>query len=268
MEHDFLKQHKFQFRSYCHIVHEKYLKKSRIHFNGDSHLIHISKGNGRFSIDSEKYPLQAGDVIAVPPFCEFYFELFPGFEMCNIHYDLWLRNGELLCNSRILPLIFHPAYFGYCMKIFGKMDKEAPASIMLESMAHEIVIKHLVSNELQFSAWHMADNRMKKVYKALQSSKCLKYDSDKMAKLSSLSVSQMNRKFRNSFGFSPQKFWEKNRFDNICAALMENALSLGEITELFSFHDLPYFSKWFRKIAGCSPGEYRKRAEKGELGKI
>jgi AraC-like DNA-binding protein len=245
------------------------VKKSNAQVNSDLHIIHITGGCGKLFINSEVHALKKGMVLSIPPFVEFHFEIEPGFGMLNIHYRMWTGSGDPLEDLLELPFVFEPNYFSSCEKILNRL-KEAdalpfPEKLETETLAHELVMKHLASNRLLPAPNRSNDSRMDKIYKMLQSSDCLEYDAQKMAKSCFLSVSQMNRRFKHYFNVPPQKFWEKNRFNNVCRTLRENDKSLSEIADAFAFSDQAYFSKWFKKAAKITPLEYRRKLS-GEPG--
>ena len=249
---------------FCTAYYEKQARKFAVQVNTDSHVIHITGGHAKIFINSEEYVLKRGLVLNIPPFVEVYYEINPpGFSMLNIHYRMWTAEGEPMENFRELPLILEPSYFSKCERILNQMtdvmDLPSPENKGIEVLAHEVVMMHFMSNQLLPARPHTNDDRIDRIYKMLQSPSCLEYDAKKMAKSCCLSVSQMNRKFKHCFNTAPQKFWEKNRFNNICRALRENDKPLSEIAYDFAFTDQAYFSKWFKKTAKITPCKYRKK---------
>lgn len=262
MNNDILKNHRFQFLKLVSCLFSKYVEKSKTNFNDHSNLIHVINGNGRVFFSSKTYPLDKGVVIALPSFVECHFEYGAGIEMLNVHYNLWNKSGDLLDDIKRLPLVFKPDYFDFCEDVLKEMKKlvllPPDENLRTELMAHELVMKHYTSNPLLPSDSCPKDERISIIYKILKSPDCVEYDAKKMAKSCFLSVSQMNRKFKDCFKESPRRFWEKNRFNNICTALMESDKSLAEISNDFAFSYQSHFSKWFKHIAKTSPAEYRK----------
>ena len=263
MNIDILKNHRFQFIRFVSFLCKAHINKSKPNFNDHSNLIHIINGKGKVFFASDTYPLEKGVVIALPVFVECHFEYESGLEMLNVHYNIWRKDGEILDDIKRLPLLFKPDYFDYCEKLLKEMRKASacppPENFRTELMAHEIVMKHYTSNQLLPSDSCPKDERISKIYKILKSHGCVKYDAEKMAKACFLSVSQMNRKFKDYFREPPRKFWEKNRFNNVCHALTETDKSLAEIANDFAFSYQSHFSKWFKNIAKTSPAEYRRK---------
>ncbi|MCD4824065.1 MAG: AraC family transcriptional regulator [Phycisphaerae bacterium] len=103
------------------------------------------------------------------------------------------------------------------------------------------------------------DRRIEKIHDILISSDYRHYDARELAHTCCLSISQMNRLFLRTFHRSPQKFWEGQRLSAICVALKRNADPIGEIASEFGFDEPAYFSRWFKKRAGCSAIAYREK---------
>jgi AraC-like DNA-binding protein len=263
MDIEILRSHRFQFIKIVSFLAGMHLDKSKANFNDHSNLIHITNGKGKVFFGSEAYPLSKGVVIALPAFVGCHFEYEAGIEMLNIHYNIWNKGGEILDDLKRLPLVFKPDYFGCCEEILKKIQKmkmlPSPDDLRIELMAHEVVLKHFASNPLLPSDSCQKDERISIINKRLKSSGCIEYDAKKMAKSCFLSVSQMNRKFKFYFKESPRRFWEKNRYNKVCHALLDSNKPLAEIASDFAFSYQSHFSKWFKNIAKISPAEYRRK---------
>lgn len=257
------KNHKFQFINFCNVYHrEAHHNTLNINVNNDSHLIHVTKGTGSVTIDGcHKYPICRGVVIAVPQFTRYNMDINTDFKMMNFHYQLWLADGQFAEQRYQLPHVFHPDYFEICetkLIEMGKLTDDTPGNIFRKSkLAYEIVILHLSSNKLKEIPGRAVDERMSRIKNYLQSEACDHFDAGKLASLACLSKSQVNRKFRQVFGYSPQKYWEQHRFYKICSELKSSDRSIVQISEEFCFSSPFYFSRWFKKLAGCTPRDYR-----------
>ncbi len=85
-----------------------------------------------------------------------------------------------------------------------------------------------------------------------------------LARQSHLSDSSFYRKFHAEFGMSPVEWLLKLRIRKAMEFLIRSDMSTGEVANAIGFSDQLYFSRQFRKIAGCSPREYRSQ-EHGSL---
>lgn len=75
----------------------------------------------------------------------------------------------------------------------------------------------------------------------------------------SVSRSQLERKFRNSIGRSPQAEIRRVQVDRIKEMLTETDLPLKDLAAMTGFEHLEYMSVVFKRLTGITPGRYRKR---------
>jgi len=263
MNYELLCRHKFQFVSYCPVLHADASGVGRIHINDDCHLLHVTRGTGALFVEDEQHALGPGVVAAIPPFVRFYFKINAPFEMLNIHYRLWLENGDLMEEHAFLPVIFRPAGFKAVKTILRAMQntlkRDLPDKLLLAAMAHEIVTRHLVSTRLIGADCPVIDARLMNACRRLSAPDCAVFKAAEIARLCGLSASQMNRLFRKCFHMAPHKFWEKKRFVELCHQLRSTDKTASQIAARFGLEDAGYFSRWFKKMAGCTPSEYRQR---------
>ena len=73
-----------------------------------------------------------------------------------------------------------------------------------------------------------------------------------------LSAKQLTRIFTKFEGISPGEYITKRRVARIEKLILEDCLSLKQISELMNFNNEYYFNTFFRNHAGMPPGEYRK----------
>ena len=83
---------------------------------------------------------------------------------------------------------------------------------------------------------------------------------EKCSKITYLSVSQTIRTFRAAYGMAPYEYLNNRRIETAKLLLHNSALSIQEISERIGFQDKDYFSKYFKKKCGVTPGRYRKEA--------
>jgi len=259
-----LLNHKFQFVSFCPVFHADSSGPGRMHINDDCHLLHITRGAGAIFVEEKKYRLRPGMVAAIPPFVRFYFKINAPFEMLNIHYRLWLADGGPLEERAVLPIIFRPKYFGTLAKILRHMQemrqKDLPERLRLAPLAHEVVLLHLTSTPLREKERQIVDARLMNAGRRLSDPNCTAFRAAEVARLCGLSMSQMNRLFQKCFRMSPHQFWEQKRFGELCRQLRAGEHSVSQIAAQSGFEDAAYFSRWFRKMAGCAPAEFRRHS--------
>ncbi|MCK4982646.1 MAG: helix-turn-helix transcriptional regulator [Victivallaceae bacterium] len=260
MEQQILEKHKFQFISFIPVYH-KHGRRSPVCINNDSHLMHITCGTAVINVDGKSNRLHRGAVVFIPRQTTFVMGMSPDSEMLNIHYQIWLRGGEFLDDKLCLPYVFYPDYFDSCEQKLRRMmllsENTLPNMMQKASLSYDIISQHLSSCELVKTHRHVIADKIDQVAKYLRSDDCLVYDIEKVVQLACLSKSQLNRRFKQVFGISPHKYWEQQLLRKICIKIEQTQKTFTELAENFAFSSPYYFSRWFKKNAGCSPSSFR-----------
>jgi AraC-like DNA-binding protein len=83
---------------------------------------------------------------------------------------------------------------------------------------------------------------------------------EEMAVAAGCSVSVLERRMRRVFGLAPAQFVLRTRIDHARALLTGTTVPLAEVATACGFHDQPAFTRQFARLAGETPGQYRRRA--------
>jgi AraC-like DNA-binding protein len=260
-----LERHRFQFNSFCPVLHAEPTGGPKPQVNEDLHLLHITQGRAVLRLDGDSHALEPGVVVAIPPYAPFTFAIRPTFEMLNIHYQLWLADGLPLQERWCLPRLFRPADFTAIEHTLRDMKRllrqTGPDAVRLAALAHDVVLRHLSTTELiPVQCGRAVDARAERLRVQLTTPRSTRYAAPRAAAASALSVSQMNRLFRRAYGTSACQFWNQQRFGRVCAALAHSDLPVRDIARDCGFEDQAYFSRWFRSRSGVAPREYRRGA--------
>ncbi len=86
-----------------------------------------------------------------------------------------------------------------------------------------------------------------------------KITSEELAKVVGLSVSQLNRKFKDTMDDSPINYLLKIRIEKAAERLIKSDDNITEIAYICGFNNQTYFNRQFKKITGLSPRAYRKK---------
>lgn len=80
-----------------------------------------------------------------------------------------------------------------------------------------------------------------------------------MAKISCLSISAFERKFKKYFKITPTEYILKFRINQVCRSLVYTSKSISEIALECGFCDHSYMTRQFKKIMSCSPSKFRSK---------
>jgi transcriptional regulator GlxA family with amidase domain len=83
-----------------------------------------------------------------------------------------------------------------------------------------------------------------------------------LARMANLSLRQLQRRFKASFGVGPQQFLIKTRLLAACRALRETEGTLADVALACGFSDQSAFSRHFRQHFALTPSQFRHRAGK------
>ncbi len=100
---------------------------------------------------------------------------------------------------------------------------------------------------------------MEKVLAHLFTRHAEKIDFRHLARLVSLSVSQLDRRFKRLFQLTPQQFLLRVRVNAACQMLVATDRSILQVALRAGFYDQSYFTKHFRRQMGVTPLAYRKK---------
>ena len=83
-----------------------------------------------------------------------------------------------------------------------------------------------------------------------------------LAEISSLSIYQLNRRFRAVFGITAIQLITKKRIDAASEMLRKESTPIAEIAHACGYFDQSAFSRVFRRTVGLTPRQYRARHRK------
>lgn len=81
---------------------------------------------------------------------------------------------------------------------------------------------------------------------------------EEMADAAGCSVSVLERRMRRVFGLAPAQFVLRARIDHARALLDDPAVPLAEVALATGFYDQPALTRQFARLAGETPGQYRR----------
>jgi AraC-like DNA-binding protein len=79
-----------------------------------------------------------------------------------------------------------------------------------------------------------------------------------------ISISQLNKLFRKDLGFTPLTYWNKRRLLVAYSELSQKNQSIKSISYTLGFSSPSNFTRWFQRLAGTSPKEYRDNNEENQ----
>ncbi len=234
-------------------------------FNDDLHLNHVVDGYAVLVIHGRRIKVTPGEVFFIPPFTEHCVIKIEGvpLEMLNFHFHLRGGQGRTILDEFELPTTFTPRGLAkiqrdlkrwYEIWVTGKVAD----SQLVAAELHRVAAGYFLQNSKQVRVIQTRDGQMIALRNRIAHAAVKTYDAETFAHSVHLGVSQMNRRFRQSWGLSPKSYWQKIRLTQVRNALRYSDASLNAIAEQFEFSDVYYFSRWFKKMEGVAPGAFRR----------
>jgi transcriptional regulator GlxA family with amidase domain len=84
-----------------------------------------------------------------------------------------------------------------------------------------------------------------------------KIANDALAQVAGLSVWHFARVFKQTEGISPHRYVVQCRVNRTQELLADTDMPLSDIAIAAGFSDQSHYTRWFREIAGVTPGSYR-----------
>ncbi len=224
-------------------------------------LMLITEGEGIFISGKSIHHVRKGDIILPSPCIHCTLKPVPGKSVSRSF--VVFGNGHVasaFCSERIigkLPLIQHPAS-PEPARLMEKILEAAKEN--KNSAAFEIskLTYALLLEIIAFQKRKHCDIR-NKVFAAMECTVYKPYNIDEMAAACDMTRRTFNRFFRKTFQMTPVEYIRNLRMYYAASFLIGNRMSIKEIAEHFSYCNLSYFSRDFKKIFGCTPREYRNR---------
>lgn len=234
--------------------------------NRNWNLILLHSGKVELSINGKMFPIEPGDLLLLPPAVPRLFSVLEYWDVSWVHFNLdahlqytpeWQTNEagvmhihlpdkeiarfeKLFAEIYELCLIRNLGWYrlGYCL---------IQEIILRGNMINQ---KGLDPEHLAFASGVLADFSSMKI--------------EEIAGKCGLSRAAFFKKFKETFGVTPNIYREQLRLNKVREELEQSSRSIKEIAAELQFKSEFYLSARFKKMFGMSPTAYRKTFHSGE----
>lgn len=238
-------------------------KKVHHHTAFEVHI--VEQGYQIYEMDGRKYRIDPGDYLIIPP-------LVKHRVVCSAHNTVRF-SITFNCIDKELPEFTEPAY-----TLCGKLSPPVPDNLNFireEYKRNQGTSRLLIENRLLetivllFRVAGMKEKPGECTDTAIDArvSIAKQYVADNvelnltitdLAKYSHLSTKHLARLFHKFENISPSDYIKKQRVEHVAALLLDETLSLKDISERMNFNNEYYFNSFVKKNLGVPPGVYRK----------
>jgi AraC family transcriptional regulator of arabinose operon len=254
------------------LFHEGPAYSAYRHLGTDDWLLILTLGgSGRFGPDGDQFSSSAGDIVLIKPGVRHDY----GTSASAGHWDLlW---SHFHARAHWLEWLDWPVENGQLMRLQAE-GQALEAFVGHLQACHALASGALRRNEeLAMNALERAllaadafnphssqpgvDARIRQVMDFACRNLSRRLSLDVLAEVGGLSLSRFAHLFRQQTGTTPQQFVEQQRIAQARQLLELSSRSIKQISNDLGFDTQFYFSQRFRKHAGLSPREYRRRAQ-------
>ena len=121
------------------------------------------------------------------------------------------------------------------------------------------VFHFLVEHGVREQKEQLVDDRFEQVKRYIEEYYFKSFTIDKLAKMAGVSKGYFSRAFKNSFNMSPLAYQQNIRIEAAKTYLKTTPLRCNEICRRVGFTDVYFFYRIFKKQAGMTPTQFRKK---------
>lgn len=251
-----------------------------MHWHSEFELSYIREGSAECICGDEKFTSEKGDIIITQP---------------NVMHSIYPRENErqvydtLVFSSEIFGASERDRYFCECIRpiISGSMRLTAHVTpshhyyaelscaaenVFSCAMGNTPQLDMLMRSEILRLFWLLeteaepaapnTDSVIRPALEYIAEHFSESVTISRLAAAVNMSESYFMNKFREYVGLSAIEYLSHFRIEKACRALIGTKKSVMEIALECGFGNLSNFNRQFKRIAGCTPTEYRKRAGK------
>ncbi len=255
--------------SVCYVQHE-FARPSYLHINDDLHLIHVLEGGLSIRCSGQKKRAGKETIIYIPPLTEYALGVSSsGVEMLNFHFYFKIDGSIPFETKYRFPLTFSVPDFSLVRSKLFEMKKAWQYPSLAGTIKALVSACELVAYYLETQPFVPVqtedDDLMNQLRLQLSHDRSSHFEAQHWADFVNLSISQMNRRFRNAFNISPGRYWKNCQLHRAQNMLLKTRIPISNIASILGFEDQNYFSRWFKSSVQFSPRDYRREAGKNLL---
>ena len=216
-------------------------------------FIYIIGGECHYEFsDKRSFTAGAGDVLYLSEGAVYKMEIFSRYDFICVNFFF---NSDISRRSDV----FKPRDTAKCENLFFKLwnGGSAPSLADKMSIVYKIYATLLSSKK---AAYVKGDSREKilEAVSLMTSDTAESISVTELAKKAEMSEVYFRRLFRSVTGSSPAKYMINYRVERAKELLIEDYLTLEEISERCGFSSISYFCRIFKETTGMTPGEFRR----------
>ncbi|MBL8993982.1 MAG: helix-turn-helix transcriptional regulator [Spirochaetia bacterium] len=218
----------------------------------------VFSGTCKLDWKGKRHDLKAGHLYLFPGFQRRKTYACDRLEKLFFHFRLLYRGIDLFRDAEPLALPFPKGFETITSRSREAMERGdlfASKAALLESLAPfqtaigKILSKKTPAYQKHESFFQLVETRIRS-----------ELEIGEAAQLAGRTEKAFAADFKKSFGLSPKQFFLREKTRRIQEVLTHTDLPAGKIAEDFGFTDAFYFSRFFKKMSGLTPMDYRRQS--------
>lgn len=237
-------------------------------FTDINRLYYILEGMCEISVNGKTVYPKAGDLVILPANCRISAKMMDGHVLnkfwCHFYANINNRSiFDYICTNYVV----HAEDREYVTQLFQRLSElDKDKCSQLNKLNCETILSCLVAYYLDHAVIEKnKDHNSKEKFidisvfnQFIQDHFSENIRLQDLADLVHLHPNYFSKCFKSMYGISPMHYVHRLKLDSIKDLLIKSNLSINEISNMFGFTDIFYFSNFFKKNVGLSPSEYRK----------
>lgn len=245
-------------------TYEEDWKDHGFHQNDTLEITVLLEGQAVFEWPGQKYMIEAGYVVLVPPRLFHRYEgmgrsRFGLLHLCNIPHDMQELLSELMNDEAPTVMMLSRLDRERFERLFRELLRISFLPLKYKSRHYEawmeviilFLIEHSQKNQQALTVTEAADYIKENLQHGIQISE--------LAELAGLTETGFRRLFEEIYHMSPKQYQQQCKLSEAKWLLSSSDREIQEIAEQVGFARLHSFSQWFKKMEGISPSDWRKR---------
>ena len=223
----------------------------------DYSLMYVAAGEAIMRVGGKKTAVSPGEAIFYPPDTQQDYSYISGGVNKWIHFS-----GKLaapLCNGKEHKITVKKLreFESALEKLINAYNCVSAQKELLQNGYLTVIIALLLENDSVEVESHLS-GRISEALNYIHINAFTSVDFNKAAKICYMGRDRFNHVFKETTGYSPNKYLTKIRVDRAKQLLSDEGLTVKESGEIVGYTDINYFSRVFKKETGVSPRDFLK----------
>lgn len=227
-------------------------------------LIYYTNGGHRFEFENQTLVATEGNMVYLPYKSAYKnYTQIEGTEYYQI--DFLISDGEEPKPLFDGPIVFEKNYSLQFFSLFKDICEKSAQTNTTYNMYCSLALLKIIT-KITHSEQHISkvDEKRQKIERTLDYINQYYYlntSLEELAQMSFMSVSNLEKLFKNVYGLSPVSYRLKVRIDQ-AKLLLAGGYSVAETATKVGFSDIYYFCKIFKRQCGDTPGKFSRKNSK------